>query len=57
MLSPKLWTFEHKTWPDFTFDMGGQGGNLEFEKTSHFLKLLDFQLFSQQALSKVVEMF
>ena len=34
--------------------IGGKGENLQFEKLSHFLNLLDFQLLSQQVLSRVV---
>ena len=34
--------------------LGGKGENLEFEKLSHLLNLLDFQLLSQQVLSRVV---
>ena len=34
--------------------LGGYGENLEFEKLSHFLNLMDFQLLSQQVLSRVV---
>ena len=34
--------------------LGRKGENLEFEKLSHFLNLLDFQLLSQQVLSRVV---
>ena len=37
--------------------LGGNGENLEFEKLSHVLNLLDFQLLSQQVLSRVVENF
>ena len=40
---------------------GGAGGvkgeDLEFEKLSHFLNLLDFQLLSQQVLSRAVGYF
>ena len=35
-------------------DIGAKEENLEFEKLGHFLNLLDFQLFSQQVLSRVV---
>ena len=31
-----------------------RGENLEFEKLSHFLNLLDFQVLRQQVLSRVV---
>ena len=34
--------------------LGGKRENLEFEKLSHFLNFLDFQLLSQQVLSRVV---
>ena len=37
--------------------LGGKGENLEFEKLSHFLNLLDFQLLSQQVLSRAVGYF
>ena len=35
----------------------GNGKNLEFEKLSHFLNLLDFQLLSKQVSYRVVENF
>ena len=38
-------------------ELGGKGENLEFQKLSHFLNLLDFQLLSQQVLSRVVGYF
>ena len=38
----------------FNVDIRGRGQNLEFEKLSHFLNLLDFQLLSQQVLSWIV---
>ena len=38
----------------FNIDIKGKGGNLEFEKLSHFLNLLDFQRLSQQVWSRVV---
>ena len=41
----------------FNIDLGGKGENLEFKKLSHFLNLLDFQLLSQQVLSRVVGSF
>ena len=54
MLLAKFQAFENKTWPDSTLILGGKGKTLEFEKLSHFLNLLDFQLLSQQVLSRVV---
>ena len=54
MLLAKFQVFDNKTWPDLTLILGGQGENLEFEKLNHFLDLLDFQLLSQQVLSRVV---
>ena len=38
----------------FNIDMGGKCENLEFEKLSHYLNLLNFRLFSEQILSRVV---
>ena len=46
-----------KKWPESTLILGRKGENLEFEKLSHFLNLLDFQLLSQQVLSRVVGLF
>ena len=57
MLFAKFQAFDNKTWPHFRFDVGEEGENLEFEKESQLLKLLDSQLLSQQALSMVVENF
>ena len=57
MLFPKFQAFDNKTWPHLIFDVGEEGENLEFEKESQFLKLLDSQLLSEQALSMVVETF
>ena len=54
MLLAKFQVFDNKTWPDLTLILGGKGENLEFEKLNHFLDLLDFQLLSQQVLSRVV---
>ena len=54
MLLAKFWVFDNKTWPDSTLIFGVNGYNLEFEKLSHFLDLLDFQVLSQQVLSRVV---
>ena len=54
MLLAKFWVFDNKTWPDSTLIFGVNGYNLEFEKLSHFLDLLDFQVFSQQDLSRAV---
>ena len=41
----------------FNIDLGGvadKGENAEFDKLSHFLKLLDFQILSHQVLTMVV---
>ena len=54
MLLAKFKAFDNKTRPDSTLILGSKGENLEFEKLSHFLNLLDFQLLSQQVLSRVV---
>ena len=45
---------EKKTWPDLTSILVGEGENLQIEKWSHFLNLLDFQILSQQVLTRVV---
>ena len=37
--------FDKKTSPNSTLILEGKGKNLEFEKLSHFLNLLDFQVF------------
>ena len=54
MLSAKSLGFDNKTRPDSTLILGGKRENLKFEKLSHFLNLLDFQLLSQQVLSLVL---
>ena len=54
MLSAKSLGFDNKTRPDSTLILAGKGENLKFEKLSHFLNLLDFQLLSQQVLSLVL---
>ena len=55
MLFAKFQAFDNKTWPHLRFNVVEQGEDLEFEKESHFLKLLDFQSLRQQVLSRVVE--
>ena len=50
----KFWAFGKKTWPDSTLILVGEGENLQIEKRSHFLNLLDLQLLSQQVLTRVV---
>ena len=54
MLLAKFQASDNKTWPDSTLILGDKGETLEFEKLSDFLNLLDFQLLSQQVLSRVV---
>ena len=54
MLLGKFWAFRNKTWPESTLILGGKVENLEFQKLSPFLNLLDFQLLSQQVLSWAV---
>ena len=56
MLLAKFYDFGNKTWPDSTY-WGGRGKKFEFEKFSHFLNLLDFQLLSEEVLPRVVENF
>ena len=45
MLFAKFYAFCNKTWADSTPILEHLGVNFEFEKLSHFLYLLDFQLF------------
>ena len=54
MLLTKFEAFGNKTQSDSTLILEGKGENLEFEKLSHFLNWLDFQLLSQRVLSRVV---
>ena len=50
----KVLRFWQQNFPRFNVDIGGKGENLEFEKLSHFLNLLNFKLFFQQVLSRIV---
>ena len=43
--------------PESTLLLGDKGKNLEFEKYGRFLNLLDFQLLSEQVLSRVLRNF
>ena len=54
MLFAKFQVFDNKTQPDSTLIQRGKEENLEFEKLSHFMNLLDFQLLSLQVLSRIV---
>ena len=54
MFFGKFWAFRKKTWPDLTSILVGEGENLQIEKWSHFLNLLDLQILSQQVLTRVV---
>ena len=45
LLFAKFYAFCNKTWADSTPILEHLGENFEFEKLSHFLYLLDFQLF------------
>ena len=54
MFFGKFWAFGKKPWPDSTLILMGEGENLQTEKRSHFLNLLDLQLLSQQVLTRVV---
>ena len=54
MMFPKGQDLDIKIWPDSTLIYGGSGKNLETGKLSHFLYLLDFQVLSQQVLTRVV---
>ena len=55
----KVLAFWQQNLARLNVDIGGRGGakgeNLEFEKLSHFLNLLDCQLLSQQVLCRAVE--
>ena len=50
----KFWTFGKKTWPDSAVILVGEGENLQIEKRSHFLNLLDLQILPQQVFIRVV---
>ena len=54
MFFGKFWAFGKKTWPDSRLILVGDGENLQTEKRSHFLNLLDLQILSQQVLTRVV---
>ena len=54
ILFAKFWAFGSNTWPDSILILRGKVNNLEFEKQSHFLNLLDFQILSQKVSSMVV---
>ena len=51
----KVLDFQQQNLARFYIDIGvGKGENVGFEKLNHFLNLLDFQLLSQQVLSRAV---
>ena len=53
----KVFDYWQQNLPRFNNDIGDHGENYESEKLRHFLNLMDFQIWSQQVLSQLWQIF